>query len=99
MRFHGSKVEHHAWVIMPNHLHLLFTPHLPLGVLLKAWKGTSARLIGRGGIWQRNYRDTLIRDGEHFGNTVRYIRRNPVKLAAGTFTLWEGPRAMAVAGK
>lgn len=96
MCFHGEKVEHHAWVIMPNHVHLIFTPLSPLEKLIQAWKGTSARKIGRGTIWQKNYRDTMIRDGEHFSNAVKYIRRNPVKLSPGTFTLWEGPRAQAV---
>ena len=96
MRFQGEKVEHHAWVIMPNHLHLVFTPLWPLEKLIQVWKGVSARQIGQGKIWQKNYRDTLIRDGEHFANAVRYIRRNPLKLRAGTFTLWEGPRAQAV---
>lgn len=96
MRFHGDKVEHHAWVIMPNHLHLLFTPKAPLENLLQAWKGVSARRIGKGSIWQKNYRDTMIRDGGHFANAVRYVRRNPAKLRPGTFTLWQGPRALAV---
>ncbi len=96
MRFHGERVEHQAWVIMPNHLHLIFTPKVSIGTLLKAWKGTSAHRIGQGSIWQKNYRDTLIRDGAHFANAVRYIRRNPSKLRPGTFTLWEGPRAQAV---
>ncbi|MCX6879971.1 MAG: transposase [Verrucomicrobia bacterium] len=96
MRYQGVRVEHHAWVIMPNHLHLLFTPQAPLEALLKAWKGTSARGIGHGSIWQKNYRDTLIRDGRHFANAVRYIRRNPAKLPPGTFTLWQGERALAV---
>jgi REP element-mobilizing transposase RayT len=96
MRFQGEKVEHHAWVIMPNHLHLMFTPLSPVEKLIQAWKGVSARQIGQGGIWQKNYRDTMIRDNGHFANAVRYIRRNPAKLRAGTFTLWEGPRAQAV---
>ncbi len=38
----------------------------------------------------------MIRDADHFANVVRYIRRNPAKLPAGTFTLWESPRALAV---
>jgi putative transposase len=96
MRFQGEKVEHHAWVIMPNHVHLLFTPFSPLEKLIQAWKGVSARQMGQGKIWQKNYRDTLIRDGGHFANAVRYIRRNPAKLRAGTYTLWQGPRALAV---
>ncbi len=96
MHYQGVKVEHHAWVIMPNHLHLIFTPKVPLETLMKAWKGTSAHRIGKGSIWQKNYRDTLIRDGGHFANAVRYIRRNPARLRAGTFTLWQGERALAV---
>ena len=96
MRFQGERVEHHAWVIMPNHLHALFTPRIPIETLVKSWKGTSARRLRRGGIWQANYRDTMIRDGGHFANAVRYIRRNPAKLRPGTFTLWEGERASAV---
>jgi REP element-mobilizing transposase RayT len=96
MHFQGERVEHHAWVIMPNHVHLIFTPRVPLETLIKAWKGTSARRIGQASIWQKNYRDTLIRDAGHFANAVRYIRRNPAKLRADTFTLWQGPRALAV---
>jgi len=96
MCFQGERVEHHAWVIMPNHLHLVFTPMIPIETLLKTWKGTSAHRIGQGSIWQKNYRDTLIRDGGHFANAVRYIRRNPVKLREGSYTLWQGLRALAV---
>jgi REP element-mobilizing transposase RayT len=96
MRFQGIRVEHHAWVIMPNHVHLLFSPKDSLEALMKGWKGTSARMIGLGSIWQPNYRDTLIRDAEHFANAVRYIRRNPAKLPPENFTLWEGPRALTI---
>ena len=96
MRDHGSRAIHHAWVIMPNHVHLLFTPKFRLEKLMQTWKGVSARRIGQGSIWQKNYRDTMIRDGGHFANAVRYIRRNPAKLSLGTFTLWQGERALAV---
>jgi hypothetical protein len=91
-----TRVLHHAWVIMPNHAHLLFIPLVPLEKLLKSWKGVSARKIGKGSIWQKGYRDTMIRDAEHFANAVRYIRRNPAKLPVGQFTLWESDRAKAV---
>lgn len=92
----GSRAIHHAWVIMPNHVHLLFKPLHPLEKLMQTWKGVSARRIGMGGIWQKNYRDTMIRDANHFANAVRYIRRNPAKLPPGTFTLWQSERALAV---
>ena len=96
MDFQGDLVEHHAWVIMPNHVHLIFTPIIAMETLMKVWKDLSALRIGRGNIWQENHRDTLIRDAGHFANAVRYIRRNPEKLREGTFTLWEDPRALAV---
>jgi putative transposase len=97
-KFQGERYEHHAWVIMPNHVHLLFAPHAPLEQLIQAWKAHSARQIGQGPIWQRNYRDTLIRDADHFANAVRYIRNNPAKakLPEDTFTLWQSPRAQRV---
>ena len=96
MRDHDLRVVHHAWVIMPNHVHLLFTPKHPLDRLLQSWKGISARRIGQGSIWRKNYRDTLIRDAGHFANAVRYIRRNPSKLKPVTFTLWQSERALAI---
>jgi REP element-mobilizing transposase RayT len=96
MHDQGTKANHHAWVIIPNHIHLLFTPLVPLEKLMQSWKGISARRIGLGSIWQPNYRDTLIRDASHFANAVRYIRRNPAKLKEGTFTLWQSKRAKAI---
>ena len=83
---------------MPNHVHVLFVPHVPLEDLIQAWKSNSARRIGRRSIWQRNYRDTPIRDADPFANAVRYIRNNPVKakLPEEAFTLWQSPRAQRV---
>ena len=96
MHDQSSQAEQQAWVIMPNHVHLLFSPKIPLPEIIQKWKGIFARKIGKGSIWQRNYRDTLIRDYSHFANAVRYIRRNPQKLPPGTFTLWESERAQGV---
>lgn len=98
MRFHGDRYEFISWVIMPNHVHALFVPKERIEKSIQAWKAYSAREIGQGSIWQRGYRDTLIRDSEHFWNAVRYIRRNPSKagLRQGEFSLWESPRAAAI---
>jgi REP element-mobilizing transposase RayT len=95
MRFQEERVIHHAWVIMPNHLHVLFSPLEPQDKLIQAWKSHSARSLGRGPIWQRDYHDTVIRDWDHFQNVVRYIRRNPLKakLTERSFTLWESEAA------
>jgi type I restriction enzyme R subunit len=93
---HGTRAELISWVIMPNHVHLLFQPMYPMEDLLRNWKSISAKQIGEGPIWQRNYRDTILRNERHFEAVVRYIRNNPAKLPAGTFTLWESERAKSV---
>jgi methionine salvage enolase-phosphatase E1 len=59
-------------------------------------EGPHREKIGLGSIWQKGYRDTMIRDGDHFANAVRYIRKKPAKLRHSTFTLWQSERALAV---
>jgi REP element-mobilizing transposase RayT len=42
----GSEIKHydlHAWVIMPNHVHLLLTPQVSLSKLLNSLKAATAR--------------------------------------------------------
>jgi putative transposase len=77
--------EMHAWVIMPNHVHLLFTAHGDVSRLMRRLKGYSARqanqLLGRTGqpFWQDESYDRLVRTGEEFRRIERYIVNNPVK--------------------
>jgi putative DNA methylase len=84
-----------AWVIMPNHVHLLFELwNMPLAKLLKAWKGASAnaanRVLGRSGQFrQADYWDRYMRDEDHFRKARNYIERNPVKVGlAATPEQW-----------
>ena len=56
----------------------------PLSKLLNLWKGATARAanlaLGRSGrFWEREYFDTLIRDGEHLKRAIRYTENNPTK--------------------
>jgi putative DNA methylase len=95
LKFDGERYRICAWVIMPNHVHVLVELWtMPLGSLMKAWKGTSARsineLVGRGGqVWQHDYWDRFIRDEIHFGKAQRYIESNPVKAGlVTTSNLW-----------
>ena len=75
-----------AWVVMPNHGHVLLKP-LPgfsLTSIMKGLKGNTAnqanKSLGRTGkFWHPDYFDRYIRDEEHFRKTVRYIENNPVK--------------------
>jgi REP element-mobilizing transposase RayT len=74
-----------AWVIMPNHVHLVVDIRdVPLVKLVNGWKGAIAReankLLGRRGrFWQEDYYDTLIRDEAHLKRAIRYTERNPAK--------------------
>jgi putative transposase len=85
LRFDGQRYRMTAWVVMPNHAHISCELwDIPLGKLLKAWKGASAnaanRVIGRSGtFWQTEYWDRYMRDEEHFQKTQHYIEWNPVK--------------------
>jgi REP element-mobilizing transposase RayT len=39
--------ELHAWVVMPNHVHLLIFPLVPVSVLMRWVKGSTARKANR----------------------------------------------------
>lgn len=93
-----DKVELLDYVIMPNHVHALFTPRagVELAAMMKIWKGVSARRINRriratGTLWHPEYWDRLIRDEEHLKKARRHIAENPAKtgLQAESFMLWK----------
>ena len=73
-----------AWVIMPNHVHLVLQPHCELGKLMRWLKTASAvranRIIGSSGraFWQREYFDRWIRSEKEPGSVMRYVVNNPV---------------------
>lgn len=84
--FEGERSLLHAWVIMPNHVHILFSTmgQHTLSALMQSWKGFSARKINdhlqqTGAVWQKSYYDRMIRDWDHFVNCARYIRKNPAR--------------------
>jgi putative transposase len=93
----------HAWVVMPNHVHLLIAPLAPIAAITKAIKGSTARaanlLLNRTGeyFWQDESFDHWIRDEAQFEKVKKYIERNPV--AAGLVkeeSEWPWSSAVAV---
>src|SRR6185437_15336012 len=74
----------HAWIIMPNHVHLLLTPETNVSKLLGSLKAGSAKranlLLGRAGrpFWQDESYDHLVRTDHEFERIRRYIEHNPV---------------------
>ena len=99
MKFDEDRYYHHSWVVMPNHVHLLFSiaGKQALETLVKAWKGASSREIQKqlpresSRLWAKDYYDRLIRDQNHFENVARYIRSNPKKagLEVERYALYE----------
>jgi putative DNA methylase len=84
--FDGQRYSLHAWIVMPNHVHALFTPSPGwfLSQILMSWKSFTSKQIGKilgrtGRIWQREYFDRMIRSGKHYWWTVDCIERNPVE--------------------
>ncbi len=87
-----EKVWHHsdgqcfniiAWVIMPNHVHILLkigkVP--PIEKIVQNWKKFSANKINKllnrqGHVWQADYWDRAIRNKRHFIYTLEYIKKN-----------------------
>ena len=71
----------HAFVVMPDHIHLLLTPQAitierAMG-LIKG--GFSHRLASKFPVWQRGFTDHRIRDAEEFQIRRDYIHLNPVR--------------------
>ena len=97
---HAHPFRIDAWVVLPDHLHMIWT--LPSGdadfasrwMLIKATfsraipageKRSASRIAkGERGIWQRRYWEHLIRDEDDLARHVDYIHINPVKHGLAT---------------
>ena len=104
LHFDGERYEVASFVVMPNHVHVLFRPlgGYAIAEILKSWKGFTAREINKrigksGALWQDEYWDRLIRNERHFFKVVEYIRENPVKakLREGQFVLYRSGGILA----
>lgn len=80
------KVAIHAYVLMPNHLHLLASPADATGLgRMMQWVGrhyvpyfnTKYQRVGT--LWQGRYRATVIDAEKYFLPCSRYIELNPVR--------------------
>jgi len=96
----GSSLGHyrlHAFAVMPNHVHLLISPRIPLPKITRSLKGITAKranaelgLTGRP-FWQEESYDRLVRDQREFERIRRYIEMNPVRaglVREATDYLW-----------
>ena len=83
--FNGARFRLFAWVIMPNHAHVVVEPlaNFSLGATVRGWKAFSGAKINertgaRGSFWARDYFDRYMRDESDLQQTIAYVENNPV---------------------
>jgi putative transposase len=76
----------HAFVVMPDHAHLLLTPNnKTISQVMNLIKGGfSRRIASNFPVWQRGFADHLILDRDHFETRRDYIHQNPVRAHLST---------------
>jgi putative transposase len=82
--YSGTGYQLHAFVIMPDHLHLLITPVESVEKSVQLLKGgfsfrAKRELEWKGEIWQPGFTDHRIRDEEDWSRHLHYIRNNPME--------------------
>lgn len=95
----GKKFDLRVAVVMPDHVHLIFTPLTDydamevcsLAQIMNAIKGASAHRINKalsrkGRVWQAESFDHVLRSSESLDAKVEYLLENPVRL--GLAKVW-----------
>lgn len=88
LRENEQRIALHCVVVMPDHVHMLFTiletqgTYFPLASIMHGIRGPSSHRINKllrrtGPVWQQEFFDRLLRYGEA-DKTVEYICSNPV---------------------
>jgi putative transposase len=80
----AGKFKLHAFVVMPDHAHILITPSIDQSTsrciqLIKGGYSHAARHQSPGEIWHSGYHEHRIRDAEDFHNQILYIANNPLR--------------------
>jgi REP element-mobilizing transposase RayT len=96
----GIKIDIQVVVVMPDHVHMIFTPLVnqqamevySLAEITDAIKGASAHKINRamrrqGRVWQPESFDHVLRSSESLQHKVDYLLENPVRQ--GLAARWE----------
>lgn len=83
--FDRQRYELLAWVVMPNHVHLILhlSKNYGMPAIMQTMKGFTANAINKatgryGRFWQPEYYDRMIRDDEHLRRAITYFHYNPV---------------------
>lgn len=77
--------ERFAWVIMPNHVHVVMRPSRPLPEVMRWIKGSTARsanlMLDRTGkpFWQYESYDHCVRNTDELNRIISCVEMNPVR--------------------
>lgn len=89
--FDGQRYELLAWVVMPNHVHILVrsVESHDIDKVLHTWKSYTAheinKALGRSGpLWQNESYDHIVRDPQALWSIANYIIKNPAKAGYQT---------------
>jgi REP element-mobilizing transposase RayT len=86
----GRKAHMHAFVVMPDHVHMLFTPlenmqgdPYPLAEIMEGIKGASSHSVNKllkrkGALWEPESFDRIVRADADFEFRLTYIVANPI---------------------
>jgi putative transposase len=82
--YRGESYLLHAYVVMPDHFHLIISPNGTLERAMQNIKGgfsfrAKSAFGWKHNIWQVGFSDHRIRDAEDWDRHVAHMRRNPVK--------------------
>ena len=84
----------HAYVIMPNHVHVVLETNEGMEIqrVMHSLKSYTALQINRllhrtGSVWQRECYDRIIRNTDHYVNAINYIIENPRYCKEGEYSL------------
>jgi putative transposase len=78
-----QRIQLHAFVIMPDHIHLLLTPapEISLEKAIQFIKGGfSFRLKSKLDVWERSYTNHRITDMTDYTTHIIYTHQNPIRV-------------------
>ena len=76
----------HAWVIMTDHVHVIFQPHVTVSAIRQWLKGRSSRVANRIPgrtvlpFWQDESFDHRVRNSAELPDLIEYVEACPLKV-------------------
>jgi putative transposase len=77
-----NRVQLHAFVVMPDHIHLLITPFpdVSLEKAMQYIKGAfSFRLKSKLNVWEQSFTNHRVTDKHDYATHLTYIHQNPIR--------------------